>query len=345
MTSVGRDAGSDPSAASPYRSGASVGGSPLAIPALAFVYEGATVEELEARFAAVGADLRPGGAQELLTELESLGLVQVGRLTPVPRYVRSSLGRRLADGGTWNVATGALKDLEDLRTDLLSVTSHELRTPITVIRTVAGLLLDRTSDVAEEQRQTMILTVERNAERMQLLIDEILDLARYRAGTIGLQLHPFDPLELCESIVDTIRPLAEGRHQVVDFPLPADPPVKVTGDRRRLEQALLNLITNAHHFAARHITFRVHGPTNGMIRWSVKDDGPGIAAGDLARIFERFFARRPEEYGTQEGVGLGLPTALAIAQAHGGSIHVASRLGHGSTFTLRIPVAGPSAGA
>ena len=332
-----------PSPARTVRAG--VGESPLTLAALAFVDDGATVEELEARFAAAGAGLRSGGGQALLTELESLGLVQVGRMEPVRRYVHSSLGRRLSHLGSWSVATAALKDLEDLRTDLLSVTSHELRTPITVIRTVTGLLLDRRSAVGDEQRRTMLLTVERNAERMQHLIDQILDLARYRSGTIGLQLAPFDPVELCQSVVETIRPLADRRHQILDLHVPGDPLPEVHGDRRRIEQALLNLITNAHHFAVGQITCRLDGPTDGMIRWSVKDDGPGIAAGDLARIFERFFARRPDQKETQEGVGLGLPTALAIAEAHGGSIHVASRPGHGSTFTLRIPVTGTSSQA
>jgi signal transduction histidine kinase len=324
---------------------AGVGESPLLLPALTFIDEGTTVEELEARFAMAGADLRFGRGQALLTELESLGLVQVGALEPVRRYVLSSLGWRIAHRDSWSVATDALKDLEGLRTDLLSVMSHELRTPITVIRTVAGLLLDRGSDVGDEQRGHMLLTVERNAERMQYLIDQVLDLARYRSGTLGLQLRPFDPVELCKSVVDTIRPLADARHQVLDLDVPGGPTPKVIGDRRRLEQALLNLITNAHHFAAEHIAFRLDEPTDGTIRWSVKDDGPGIGADDLARIFERFFARRPDQRETQEGVGLGLPTALAIAHAHGGSIHVASRLRHGTTFTLRIPVAGPDGGA
>ena len=86
---------------------------------------------------------------------------------------------------------------------------------------------------------------------------------------------------------------------------------------------------------------RLHRPADGMIRWSVTDDGPGIAPEDQAHLFERFYvgARDPSE--AQEGVGLGLPRALAIAQAHGGTIDVRSRPGHGSTFTLAVPAAGP----
>ena len=75
--------------------------------------------------------------------------------------------------------------------------------------------------------------------------------------------------------------------------------------------------------------------------WSVTDDGPGISEADQARLFERFFVGRNDRSGPREGVGLGLPTALAIAQAHGGTIGVRSALGRGSTFTLIVPTAGP----
>ena len=104
--------------------------------------------------------------------------------------------------GTWGDASIPLQDLERLRTDLLSIIAHELRTPITVMRTLTGLLLDPASHPTDEQRRTMLETMERNAERMQHLIDEILDLARYRSGTIGLQLRQFDAAELAFVVQD-----------------------------------------------------------------------------------------------------------------------------------------------
>jgi signal transduction histidine kinase len=117
----------------------------------------------------------------------------------------------------------------------------------------------------------------------------------------------------------------------------------VYGDRARLDRALLNLVANAHHFApdGGRITVEVKATNDGMIRWSVTDDGPGISAVDQAHLFERFFVGRHDPDAPQEGVGLGLPRALAIAQAHGGTIEVRSRPGRGSTFTLVVPAAGP----
>jgi signal transduction histidine kinase len=319
------------------------GSSPLAVAALALVRRGATAADLEQRFAENGAEIHPGVVEGLVTELESLGLIRISRGSPAREYVLSSLGRRLVQHGSWADAASPLKDLERMRTDFLSIIAHELRTPITVMRTLTGLLLDPASDPSDEQRRTMLQTMERNAERMQHLIGEILDLARYRAGTIGLQLRPFEATELAESAVATIRPLAERRGQTVELRVPRGSSPRVFGDRPRLDRALLNLVANAQHFApdGGRVAVRLHRPAEGMVRWSVTDDGPGIPVPDQAYLFERFYVGRHDPNQAHEGVGLGLPTALAIAQAHGGRIDVRSRPGHGSTFSLVVPAAGP----
>jgi signal transduction histidine kinase len=316
---------------------------PLLFAALALVHDGATLTDLEGRFAAQGADLRPGVAKGLLAELASLGLVRVARAVPTRRYVLTSLGLQLNETGLSGETSASLKNLERLRTDLLSTMAHELRTPLTVVRTSAGLLLDPASNPSSEQRMAMLATIERNAERMQQLVNDILDLSRFRTGAIRLQQRQFDPSEVAESVVATIRPLAQPRGQAIELEAPR-PGGKVYGDRRRLERALLNLVSNAQRFApdGGHIDVRIAIATDGTTRWSVTDDGPGISLEDQARLFERFFVGRNDRHGSQEGVGLGLPTALAIAQAHGGTIEVRSRPGEGSTFTLAIPSDGAS---
>ena len=316
---------------------------PLLFAALALVQDGATLADLEARFAAQGADLRSGVAKGLLAELASLGLVRVARAVPTRRYVLTSLGLQLNETGLSGETSSSLKNLERLRTDLLSTMAHELRTPLTVVRTSAGLLLDPASNPSSEQRWAMLATIERNAERMQQLVNDILDLSRFRTGAIRLQQRQFDPLEVAESVVATIRPLAQQRGQVIELHA-LRPGSKVYGDRRRLERALLNLVSNAQRFApdGGHIDVRIAIAPDGTTRWAVTDDGPGISLEDQARLFERFFVGRNDRHGTQEGVGLGLPTALAIAQAHGGTIEVRSRPGEGSTFTLAIPSDGAS---
>ena len=318
--------------------------STLAVAALGFVERGTTAADLEQRFDDAGADLRPGVAEALLGELQSLGLIRVARGGTTAEYVLSSLGQRVVGRGYWTDTAVPMKDLERMRTDLLSIIAHELRTPITVMRTLTGLLLDPASEPTDEQRRTMLETMERNAERMQDLIGEILDLARYRSGTIGLQLRQFDARELAESAAATIRPLAEQRRQTVDLSVPDGRGPRVYGDRPRLDRALLNLVANAQRFAPDdgHVTLRLdETDADGFVRWSVTDDGPGISDEDQELLFERFFVGRHDPAKAREGLGLGLPTALAIAQAHAGTIEVRSRLGEGSTFSLVVPAAGP----
>jgi signal transduction histidine kinase len=310
--------------------------------ALALVGEGATPSMLADRFRGAGAPLEGHLASELLNRLLDLGLVRVARSAGEERmFVPTSLGRKaLAEGITGAGAVG-LEELERLRTDLLSTIAHELRTPLTALRTSVGLLADPASSPTDEQRRTLVATIERNADRMQRLIGDILDLARFRSGTIRLQLRRFAACDLAESAIASGRPL--GDSQGVSFSVSGcrDGP-SVFGDHRRLEQALVNLVSNAQKFSPPGTAVTVSvASRDGFVRWTVEDRGPGIAREDQARLFERFFVVRGDRSRALEGVGLGLPTALAIAQAHGGTIDVVSEVGRGSTFSLIVPVDGP----
>jgi signal transduction histidine kinase len=316
--------------------------SPMTLVALVVLGKRGTVTELNRRLAAAGLEVDAAQAQRYASELEALGLIHLARGGRTPEYARTELGTRLLDDGAGSKASAPLQELERLRTDLLSIIAHELRTPITVMRTLTGLLLDAAAEPTPEQRRQMLQTMERNAERMQHLIGEILEMARYRSGTIRLQLRQFDAVELAASAIATIQPLAEQRGQSVELDAPANP-LLIIGDRPRLDRALLNLAANAQRFAPDHghITIRVSRLPRARVCWAVTDDGPGISAPDRRRLFERFFVGTRDARGARDGVGLGLPRALAIAQAHGGNIEVASRLGHGSTFKLIVPIAGP----
>jgi signal transduction histidine kinase len=317
--------------------------SPLAVSALALIGSEATADELEARFAGAGSVLAPGIAASLLEDLAKLGLVRVARvIDQSPCYVPTSLGQQRLVSTALGDARPLLADLERLRTDLLSTIAHELRTPLTAIRTSAGLLLDPASEPTEEQRVTLLRTIERNAVRMQRITGDILELARFRAGHVALQLRRFDAVALAESAVASVAPLAAQVDQRFELTGPATGRPRVFGDHRRLEQALVNLVSNAHKFSPRGACIRVEVAAVGEdVEWRVSDDGPGIAPEDQHRLFERFFVARTDRGAAREGVGLGLPTALAIAQAHAGTIRVDSEPGRGSTFTLAVPAAGP----
>lgn len=313
----------------------------LGLPLLALLTEPMTAAEVAGLVSGDGLVLSGSRAGDLLARLDSLGLARVaGYEGTVARYVATSLGQRAAaslvttDPG---VRLG-LEELERLRSDLLATVGHELRTPLTAIRTSAGLLLDPGLDPTPDQRRQLLGTIGRSADRMQQLLAELLDLARLRAGAIEMAHDAFDARTLARDVAVSVEPMAAAREQLVLLELP-DEPLPVVGDRRRLEQALLNLAANAQKFSpsGRDVAIAVRRDDDpSRVRWTVSDEGPGIADEDQARLFERFFVGSSDRAGGG-GAGIGLPTALAIAQAHGGTIEVDSQLGRGSTFHLVVP--------
>ena len=312
----------------------------LAVPMVALLGVPLDAVEAAAAMSGEGLVLSAQRAGDLLAHAARLGLARVAGYTDgEARYVATSLGQRAAAGllaADPDVRAG-LEELERLRTELLATVGHELRTPLTAIRTSAGLLLDPGLAPTEAQRQQLLGTIGRSADRMQRLLAELLDLARLRSGRIEMQRTTFDARDLAREVAAAIAPMAAARDQPVQLELP-DEPTPVTGDRRRLEQALLNLAANAQKFSpsAAEVTLRVarDGET---VAWSVTDRGPGIDPEEQARLFERFFVGSSDRSGAAGGAGIGLPTALAIAQAHGGTIEVDSATGEGSTFRLVVP--------
>jgi signal transduction histidine kinase len=317
--------------------------SALAGAALALVADGVTAPDLVARFAANDAAIDERTAQDRLDELCDLGLVRAVHADDATTYQMTPLGSRLLE---MSFATRAenvdlLAEIEQMRTELLSTIAHELRTPLTAVRTSVGLLLDPAVEPNADEHRTLLETIDRNATRMQRVVGDILDLARFRTGRIQLQLRRFDAIELAESAISSIRPLAEARGQTIKLDAAMEK-VPVFGDFRRLEQALVNLLSNAQKYSpdGAPITVAVTS-TDSDVSWSVSDKGHGIAPEDKARLFERFFVAGRDTRAATAGIGLGLPITLLIVEAHGGRIDVRSRPGRGSTFTVTVPATGP----
>jgi two-component system phosphate regulon sensor histidine kinase PhoR len=314
------------------------------VTALLLVHDGVSTTELAARFLALcrAADERTGAAI-LLSHLAELGLVRMTRQDREPHYVLTSLGEQHAHAtlaGQPDLAAG-LASLEQLRTDLLSTVAHELRTPLTAVRTAIGLLLDRSVRPEPEMREQLLETISQSAERMQRLVTDVLDLTRSRLGGMPLQLRRFDAVALAREVAAPLQAVVSSRQQTLQLDVPAGP-IWVYGDHRRLEQALTNLVSNAHKFSPNGSLIRLTVGRHGAdVVWTVVDQGVGIALEDKPRLFERFFSSPTDAAGQRAGTGLGLPLALAIAQAHSGTIDVESAIGQGSSFSLRVPVAGP----
>lgn len=232
------------------------------------------------------------------------------------------------------------QEIEMLRSDLISTVSHELRTPLTLIRTSIGLLLDSQPD--EAMRDRLLRNIKQSADRMHVLVTDMLDLVRLRSGHAELQLRYLDVTELVTDAANLMRTLLDQKGQRLELALPSPSPT-VMGDHRRLEQVLLNLLSNANKFAppgtAVHVAVVDAGES---VVVSVADSGPGIAPEVQARLFEQFYMARTSSPSHNIGAGLGLPIAKGIVEAHGGRIWVESDVGAGATFFFSLPKSGPT---
>lgn len=317
--------------------------SPLAGAALALVGDGVTPSELVSKFSANDATVGERTATDRLEELCDLGLARPDSTPVGTRYHLTPLGERLrgASLAADPDQAGMLAEIEQMRTELLSTIAHELRTPLTAVRTSIGLLLDPAVEPSEDEHRALLVTIDRNATRMQRVVGDILDLARFRAGRVQLQRRRFDARELASTAIASVAPLADARGQRLELNAPAVP-VPVFGDYRRLEQALVNLLSNAGKYSSDGSSIQVTvASSDSDVSWAVADQGQGIEPQHEARLFERFFVAAGDGPDAAGGIGLGLPITLQIVQAHGGHIDVRSRPGEGSTFTVVVPARGP----
>ncbi|HTX53256.1 MAG TPA: ATP-binding protein [Candidatus Baltobacteraceae bacterium] len=220
--------------------------------------------------------------------------------------------------------------------------SHELRTPLTVLKGEIEVALRSERDSAEYQR--VLLSALDEVERMTHLVEDLLLLSRADAGALRFEREPVEMDRLVEDICKQGEIL--GRPRNVQVSLRSLEPLVVEGDGQKLKQVLLNLVDNAVKYtpAGGHvgIGLRQNAKTPeaaGQAEVLVEDDGVGIPADAIPHLFDRFYRVDPARSRDGSSAGLGLCIAKTIAEAHGGTIEVASALGAGSTFTLRLPLA------
>jgi two-component system, OmpR family, sensor kinase len=211
--------------------------------------------------------------------------------------------------------------------------AHELRTPVTVILTQTQMALSRERDAAA-YKQT-VETCQRAAQRMRRLIESLLELARFDAGQEVLKRMDFDFGKTVSDSVELVQTLAEEKSVKI---ISEVSPLEISGDSERLAQVITNLLTNAIQYNRPGGEVRLElNSENGLAVLEISDTGQGIPPEDLPRVFERFY--RADKSRTGAGnAGLGLSICKAIVEAHGGTIEVASELGVGTTFTVRLPV-------
>ncbi|MEJ7811457.1 MAG: PAS domain S-box protein [Gemmatimonadaceae bacterium] len=219
------------------------------------------------------------------------------------------------------------------RDEMLGVVAHDLRNPLNTITMGAELLLEVIpSERAMERRHAEI--VRRAADRMNRLIQDLLDVRRMDEGRLTVDPHPEPVASVVGDAVEMLRPLAAASALTLEGELAADLP-RVLVDPARVQQVFSNLLGNAIKFTpgGGHITLRAER-ASGEVRFAVTDTGPGIPTDQVPHIFGRFWQGNR---GDRRGIGLGLAIAKGIVEAHGGRIWVESRLGEGSTFFFTVP--------
>jgi two-component system, OmpR family, sensor histidine kinase KdpD len=225
-------------------------------------------------------------------------------------------------------------EAEQLRSTLLSSVSHDLRTPLAVITGAASTLLESAARVDEPTRQDLTQNILDEAERLNRLIRNLLDMTRLESGAVSVQ-REWQPLEeVVGSALGHVERRLAGRSVHVDLPAGS---VLVPFDAVLIEQALINLLENSAKYGAGPIDISVHA-VPGEVQVEVADRGPGIPPGHEARIFEKF--QRSVREGSPGGVGLGLAICRAIVAAHGGHIWARNREGGGAAFRFTLPLPG-----
>jgi K+-sensing histidine kinase KdpD len=228
-----------------------------------------------------------------------------------------------------------LRRLSALRADFVSLVSHELRSPMAAVIGAARTLQDRWRSLTPEQRESFLALIGDETNRLATLISDVLDTSRIEAGTFT---YSFSDVDIGELIRESVAAAEVGQDEVRVRAEPSDRLPQVRGDRARLRQVLVNLIDNAVKYseAGGEVEVRAY-PDNGRIRIDVCDRGPGIPYDQQKVIFEKF-GRATAAGKVKPGTGLGLFIARSIAEAHGGTLHVASTPNRGATFTLALPV-------
>jgi two-component system phosphate regulon sensor histidine kinase PhoR len=240
----------------------------------------------------------------------------------------------------------ALRRMERVRRDFVANISHELRTPLTSIKLLAETLSSGTVEDSETMRD-FATQVEREVDHLAQLVDELLDLSMIESGETKLSLEPLDPEEMVKACMERIGPVAERREVRLRRLPPPEGSTRALADPTRLGQALLNLAHNAVKYSHHGGEVRLGWDTIGeRVRFTVSDDGIGVAEAHQQRIFERFYkvdrsrTRDPETRQLGGSAGLGLAIVRHIAEAHRGAVGLASEEGVGSTFWIEVPVAG-----
>ncbi len=231
------------------------------------------------------------------------------------------------------------KELDTMKTEFVNTVSHDLRSPLTLMRGYATML-EMVGEL-NEQQQTYVKKIIIGVENMARLVNNLLDLGRIDVG-VGLQLETIPLIDIVEKVIGQLQLQATQKNIELNVETPKDTVPLIEADQTLLYQAMYNLVENAIKYTPQHgkISVRMKLVDDYML-FEVQDTGIGIAPIDQSRLFEKFYRGGQREAREQKGSGLGLAIVKSIAERHGGKVWLESQLGKGSTFFLNVPLHQP----
>jgi PAS domain S-box-containing protein len=243
------------------------------------------------------------------------------------------------EGGLVNIIASVrditrFREAEEIKSTFISVISHELKTPVALIKGYVGTLRREDASWDREIIQDSLQVIEEEADRLTILIENLLDASRLQAGGIKINLCDIDLKSLAERVVERFRTQTTQHNLLVEFPL--EFPI-IEGDEERLGQVFSNLISNAIKYSPSGGEIRINGQVRAdQVIICVTDQGSGVAPDDMPHIFDRFY-RSQDATRTTKGAGLGLYLSRAVIEAHGGRIWVEPQSGNGARICFSLP--------
>lgn len=285
--------------------------------------------------------LETGEMEEFEEDVERWGSPSLHAITRV-RRITDETGRRfvcvtLYDVTELKMARDAAEQADRVKTQFLATISHELRTPLNGVLGLTELLK---LEPLTAQQHELVKVISASGQTLVSLISDLLDMSTIEAGELRLDQRPFAVADIVEDVAKLMTPSAAEAGLVLFMSSGPKPPQQGYGDAERIKQILSNFVNNAIKFTDEgHVEIRIDGDVaEDRLRLSVIDTGVGLTPEECERVFSRFARSSEHQTRPRPGVGLGLSICKSLAKLMGGDVHVESRYGEGSVFTLEIPL-------
>ena len=261
------------------------------------------------------------------------------------KILRLSVSPVTASGECWGQAMvvqdiTTAEEIGQAKSDFISTVAHELKTPLTSLKGSVRLMLGNAAGAVEPQFRELLDIADNSCNRLIRLVDDMLDIAKIEAGRMGLRIEMVSMYDAAVTAVKAVQQVAADKSVSLAVRLVGSPPL-IPADGDRVEQVLINLLTNAIRFSPENGEVIVSvRHMHGYVRVSVQDFGGGIPRKDLTRVFDKFYQVGGPATRKDGGTGLGLAISKAIVEQHEGKIYVRSAVGRGSSFVFTIPILG-----